>query len=204
MPKATPQLLFAAACLVIALSSWRFMVLPFGLVMEHMVHYLPDRAVAAFAHLIFGPIALAALPLQMNARLRAHRPGLHRVLGRIAALSMLIAGAAALAMLPGFTGSWFAAAGFAALGSLWIIFTLIAVQSARTKDFARHRAFMLRAAALTFGAVTLRIIMAPLMAAGWTVVQTYDVTAWGSWLPTLLAVEWWLARQSKRAPAGAL
>lgn len=203
MTRPMPRLIFATLCLLVALTSLRFLVAPFDLVMAHMAHYLPDRAVAAYAHMILGPVALAALPVQMNAGLRARRPALHRAVGRVAALSMIGAGAAALALLPRFQGSGFAAAGFATLGVLWIGFTLVAVQAARARNFARHRAFMLRAAALTFGAVTLRIYMAPLMAQGWTVVETYDVTAWGSWLPTLLAVEVWLAK-SKRPPEGGL
>lgn len=198
-----PRSLFAALCGLVALASLRFLVLPFELVMEHMVHYLPDRAAAAYVHMICGPLALAALPLQMSAGFRARRPGLHRVVGRVAAVSMIASGLAALALLPGFQGSTFAAAGFFTLAVLWIGFTVVAVQAARAGDIARHRAFMLRAAALTFGAVTLRIMMAPLMAQGWTVVETYDVTAWGSWLPVLLAVEWYLAKR-KRAPVGAL
>lgn len=201
MPRPMPRLIFAALCLLVALTSLRFLVAPIDLVMAHMAHYLPDRALAAYAHMVLGPVALAALPLQMHGGLRARRPALHRAVGRIAALAMVGSGVAALALLPGFQGSPFAATGFATLGVLWIAFTLIAVQAARARDLARHRAFMLRAAALTFGAVTLRIIMAPLMAQGWTVVETYDVTAWGSWVPTLLAVEWWLAKSKRAAVA---
>lgn len=198
------SLIFTASCLLIALASYRFLLVPFVLVFEHMAHYRLGFSLPLWGHLIFGPIALAALPVQVHAGLRARRPGLHRMVGRIAAASMLIGGVSALAMLPAFKGSTFATSGFATLGTLWIAFTLIAVQAARTRDFSRHRAFMLRASALTFGAVTLRIIMAPLMASGWTPTETYDITAWGCWVPLLMMVEFWLARQSKRAPAGAL
>ena len=198
------RIFFFISCLLVAMASLRFLVMPIGLVMQHMEHYLPRFAWPIYGHMIFGPIALALLPLQMTTRLRAAKPQLHRVLGRIAVVSMLISGASSLAMLPGFKGSDFAAAGFAAMGALWIAFTLLAVQAARARDIPRHRAFMLRAAALTFGAVTLRIIMAPLMATGWTVTETYDITAWGCWLPSLLIVEGWMLRQSKRAPVGAL
>jgi uncharacterized membrane protein len=199
-----PRYLFAVLCGLVALASLRVLLLPFDLVMAHMVHYLPDWAVAAYVHMICGPMALAVLPLQTSAGLRARRPGLHRAMGRVAAASMIASGVAALVLMLEFQGSGFAAAGFFTMAVLWIGFTVVAVQAARARDFARHRAFMLRAAALTFGAVTLRIIMAPLMAMGWTVVETYDVTAWGCWLPSLLLVEWWMLRQSKRAPVGAL
>ena len=40
--------------------------------------------------------------------------------------------------------------------------------------------------------------MAPLMVMGWTVAETYEVTAWGSWLLTLGVVE--TRRKLKKAP----
>jgi hypothetical protein len=40
--------------------------------------------------------------------------------------------------------------------------------------------------------------MAPLMAQGWSVVETYDVTAWASWVPNLILVELWLRRGTRR------
>ncbi len=64
-------------------------------------------------------------------------------------------------------------------------------------DFERHRWWMQRSLALTFAAVLLRVMMAPLIASGWTVAETYDVTAWGSWLVTLAALEWWQRRRVK-------
>ena len=65
---------------------------------------------------------------------------------------------------------------------------------ARAGDYDAHRRWMLRSRTLTFGAVTLRIIMGPLMAMGWTGAQTYDVTAWGAWVPSLILLEIWQSR----------
>ena len=89
--------------------------------------------------------------------------------------------------------------GFLLLAILWIVFTALGVAQAWQGNFAAHRAWMLRSVALTFAAVMLRIYMAPMVASGWTVVETYDVTAWASWVPNLLAVEWALRRRSAAA-----
>jgi hypothetical protein len=43
-------------------------------------------------------------------------------------------------------------------------------------------------------------ITPPLIAQGWSVVETYQITAWASWLPDLIAVEISLRAKSKRAP----
>lgn len=192
--------LFWLLCLAIAATSLRFLIAPMALVMDHMTHYLPDLPLPLYGHLLGGPLALALAPFQLWQGLRRARPRLHRALGYGYVGAVIVAGGGALAMLPMFLGSAVAAAGFATLGILWIGFTLRGVLLARGGNLAAHRRFMLRSAALTFAAVTLRLIMAPLMAQGWSVVETYQITAWGCWVPNLIAVEVYLRWKSKRAP----
>jgi uncharacterized membrane protein len=186
---------FAVLSVLVAVMALRALVMPIPLVMPAMAHYLPDMPVPVWGHVVFAPLALALAPVQLSARLRARRPRLHRVTGYVYAGSILIAAASSLALLPRFLGTGFAAAGFAALAVLWVAFTALGIQAARNGDFAAHRRFMIRSATLSFAAVTLRLIMAPLLAAGWTVPETYQITAWGSWVPMLLAVEVWLRRR---------
>lgn len=186
---------FAAACLLIALLSLRGLVAPLALVMPDMAHFLQDAPIALWGHIVFGPIALALAPFQINQRLRARRPRLHRALGYGSALAILIAAVSSLTFVSGSHASVFAKAGFAVLAVLWIGFTATGISFARNRDFTRHRLWMLRSVALTSAAVTLRLIMAPLLALGWTVPQTYDVTAWGAWLLNLALLELWLRRR---------
>lgn len=185
---------FTISSVLVAALSLRALYSPMALTMEHMVHYLADHRIALYAHVILGPLALLILPFQFNTRLRMYRPSLHRWLGRVYAVSILGAGLGSLALLPGFEGSIFAATGFAVLAIAWIGSTALAVMAARDGDFEDHRRWMIRSATLTFAAVTLRVIMAPLMAAGWTITETYDVTAWGSWVPFLIYMEWRMRR----------
>ena len=37
--------------------------------------------------------------------------------------------------------------------------------------------------------------MIPLIAAGWTVVETYNITAWAAWLPNLALASLWTRRR---------
>lgn len=190
---------FAIPSLIVALVSWRILVLPMDLVMPDMAAYARQVPLAVWGHVLFAPVALALAPLQLSAGLRARRPALHRWSGRLYALSILIAAVAALALLPGSIASTFARSGFGTLAVLWIATTALGIAAARRGDFARHRIWMTRSVALTFAAVTLRVIMAPLMASGWTVAETYEVTAWGSWLLSLGVLEVWRARRSVMA-----
>ena len=191
---------FWILCFSVAAVSLRFLVAPMAVVMDHMAHYLPDFPLPLYAHLVGAPLALVLAPFQLWQGLRRKRPRLHRALGYAYVSAVVFAGLGALALLPMFLGTRFAAAGFAALGVLWIGITLRGVALARGGQMQAHRRMMLRSVALSFAAVTLRLIMAPLLAQGWSVVETYQITAWGAWVPNLIAVEIYLRTAGKKAP----
>jgi uncharacterized membrane protein len=181
----------AVSSVLVALSTVRVVFAPLALVMPAMAHYLPEIPGPLFAHIIFGPLALALMPFQFWSGLRSKRPALHRGLGYGYVISVLIAALAALALLPRFLGTGFGALGFLLLALVWIGCTGQAVLAARKGDYAAHRLWMIRSAALTFGAVTLRLQLPVLFAAGYTLPTAYDLLAWDSWLPNLILVELW-------------
>lgn len=196
--------LFWFLALGVAVVSLRFLILPLAMVMPNMAHYQPVAPLALYAHILFGPLAMALAPFQLWGGLRRARPRLHRVLGYVCALSILLAGLGTLAFLPWFLGSLWAATGFALLALAWIAVTARAVWLARARRLAEHRDWMLRSVALTFAGVTLRLIMPVLIAQGWSVPETFDVTGWACWIPNLIVMEIWLRRKRRRAPEGAL
>ena len=187
-----PYYAFATACLLIAIVSLRGLMAPLALVMPGMAHFIHEAPIALWGHIVFAPIALALAPFQINQRLRALRPRLHRAMGYGYATASAIAAVSSLIFVAGSHASTFAKVGFAVLAVLWIGFTAIGISFARKRDFTRHRLWMLRSVALTAAAVTLRLMMAPLLVKGWTVPQTYDVTAWGAWPLNLALLEIWL------------
>lgn len=190
---------FWALSILIALASWRGLVVPLGIAMDHMAHYLTLAPLALWGHLIFGPMALMLAPFQMWQDLRSRRPRLHRMLGYGYGLSVMLAAIASLALLPHFMGQLSAAGGFALLAFAWLGTTALGISAARNRAFGAHRRWMIRSVTLTFAAVTLRLIMAPLMIAGWSVTDTYLITAWASWIPSLVLVELWMRRKPRVA-----
>lgn len=189
---------FALTSLLVALSSLRLFAGPVEVVMPVMAQYLPVLPLPIWLHVLGGSVALALVPFQLWRGLRRRAGRLHRAMGYAYVLAILLAAPASLIMLTRFQGSRLALTGFAALGVLWFAFTLLGMRAARRRDLAAHHAWMLRSVALTFGAVTLRLMMFGLMAgAGMPLLQTYDITAWACWLPNLVAVEWWLRRQPR-------
>ena len=166
-------------------------------VAPHLAHYVSSHDLPLFAHMIFGPLALFLAPFQFWRRLRNRAPLVHRVLGYIYVAAVTIAGIGALLLLPRFAGSAGAATGFAILSVAWVGTTAWAVLQARAGHTEIHRIWMTRSAALTFAAVTLRLMMLPLIGAGMTITETYDITAWASWLLPLVVVELWRRRKAR-------
>jgi uncharacterized membrane protein len=147
---------------------------------------------AAF-HVLGGGIALTIGALQFNASLRAHRPALHRWLGRVYLIAVLIGASGGLALAPYADGGLVARCGFGLLAVLWLISGSAAYRAIRRGDVSHHRQWMMRNFALTFAAVTLRIYMGLLIGGfGFDFAAAYATVAWISWVPNLLLVEWWL------------
>lgn len=185
---------FAFFCLSVALVSTRVFFLPLEIVMPNMLGYVTSMPVGLWGHLVFAPLAMLLAPVQLSARLRARWPLVHRASGYVSAIAILLGGLSSLGLAATFEGSHWARVGFVLLALLWMGFTAIGIRFAIGGDYARHRAWMLRGVAMTFAAVTLRLIMPVLIASGWSVLETYDVTAWASWVINLAVVEWWLRR----------
>ncbi len=187
-------------CVLVGLISLRAVVLPVAQAMPNMAHYASTLPLALWGHILLGPLALLLVPVQLSTRLRAARPRLHRWLGRTYALCVLGGGLSAVALATRIEASAFAAIGFACLGLVWVGCTAMGVQAALTRRFDAHRRWMLRSAALAFAAVTLRIMMPVLIAGGgMTIAESYQVTAWGCWVPNLIVIELWLRRGAVRA-----
>lgn len=195
------RVLFWSTSVLVALVSLRILVIDVETGFAQMLHHLPDRGLAFWAHVLGGAIALGLMPFQFQAGLRARRPIVHRSIGRVYVLAVAIGGVSGLVLSPYSQVNAVAAAGFALLSIAWLVTTSLALRAVLTGQIAAHQRWMLRSAALTFAAVTLRIWLPGSLAAGMPFETAYPIVAWACWLPNLAAVEWYLARS--RAPARA-
>ncbi|WP_136439211.1 DUF2306 domain-containing protein [Pacificoceanicola onchidii] len=186
--------LFWGLSLLVALVSWRFLVLGVEAGMPHMAHFLDGQALALYAHIGLAPVALALMPFQFSTRFRMRRPALHRWMGRVYALAIVLSGVAGLVLAAGTVFGPVAGWGFGILAVLWVGTTVQAVRLAMMKRIAEHRRWMIRSAALTFAAVTLRVYM-PFLGMGFGFETGYLIVAWLCWVPNLLIAEWVLLRE---------
>ncbi len=203
MTKRVPLLIAALLSVSIALVSYRFLLLGVNSqTFPSMGIHINTTRLAFLAHIVASPIALAVGAFQFMPGLRAKHPALHRTLGRIYGLAILIGGAAALIMAPNSNGGIVSVIGFGMLSVLWVGATFQAIRHAIARRLALHRIWMIRSFALTFAAVTLRLELQPLMQwGGLEYNEAIQVTAWLCWVPNLIFVEWWTKASSMPARA---
>lgn len=178
----------------VALTSFRFVFLGLDLAFPDMLGHLNQRRLFFILHISAASIALALGPLQFLPKFRAKNLGLHRWLGRIYAVSILVAGGAGLVIALWSEGGIVASTGFGLLAILWVGITGTAVRLAMVRKIADHRRWMIRSFALTFAAVTLRLYLLGFIGAGFSYTEASIYLAWLCWVPNLMAAEWFLRR----------
>lgn len=161
-------------------------------------------------HFVSATLFALIVPLQAWGSLRARRRGLHRALGRVGAASgavMAVSGLATVYTAPGrpvseviFMTSIFA---------VFAVFLALGVREAMARNIAEHRAWMARMIATGLGAVTQRLVFAPLAAAigidgRETFWHVFISAAWIAWALNMAIAEVWLRgpqRKARPAPA---
>lgn len=192
---------FLAAFLsvVVALVSYRFLAQGLAPAFPSMFPHIESSRLAFLIHISASPVALALGAFQFLPGLRIRRPAFHRWSGRLYGVAILLGGIGALGMLPNVNGGAVSQVGFGLLAFAWIGTTVNAVRLAMARRLDEHQQWMVRSFALTFAAVTLRLELAPIMAAGMDYVDAIRILAWLAWVPNLLVAEFWLWHRRTQA-----
>lgn len=154
--------------------------------------------VGLYTHVFASVVALVLGPLQFSARLRRRHLELHRRLGSVALLAVLVGGLAGLYMAQFAYGGLPSRLGFASLALLWLTTAVMGIVTIARGDIAGHRRWLVRNFALTLAAVTLRLYIPLSFVAGIDFARAYPVIAWLCWVPNLVIAEWWFVRQGRR------
>lgn len=161
-----------------------------------------SHSMAIHIHIFASLLALLLGPLQFSRKLRSSRPFVHRWMGRIyLGVAVALGGAAGLYMSYYAFGGLVAKAGFAGLAVAWLYTGLRAFTAVRSGDFASHERWMMRNYALTFGAVTLRLLLPPVFIFELPFAASYAAISWLCWVPNLLVAEWVWKTASKSSVA---
>jgi uncharacterized membrane protein len=131
-----------------------------------------------YSHVFLAALALLIGPTQFSKRLRAKQISLHRWLGRIYLLSVLLGGMVGLFISVDAFGGASTKLGFASLAIAWLYTGYRAYAAIRSGDVQSHRRWMIRNFSLTFAGVTLRIFIFVAMALGFSFEVAYPVMIW--------------------------
>lgn len=155
-----------------------------------LVHH-PIWRTAFYIHIFGGMLAIVLGPFQFVKYIRRKNLNLHRVLGKVYVVAVLIIAApTGLYMAFYANGGISASIGFILMSILWFYTTYMAVNNIRKKQVNEHIKWMVRSYAMTFAAVTLRLWVPFLsLTINMEHLKVIIITAWISWLFNLIAAE---------------
>lgn len=189
LARGSAKTLFTVLCVAVAAYAFTYL---------YRAYRIGDPFAAQFAisgwdvpaHFFAAGLALLLAPLQLNASVRRRVPRLHRLGGGLYAAAILIGAVSGLSLSTHAQGGVASGSGFALLSLVWPAVTGCGIRHAMTGDTARHRRWMCRSVALTFSAVTLRLMLG--IGAGalqLPFLPVYVAAAWLSWPINLVVCE---------------
>jgi uncharacterized membrane protein len=152
---------------------------------------------AFYTHISFGGIALLTGVFQFSEKLRK-RVVLHRTLGKIYLISILLGGVAGFILSLFAEGGIIAKVGFNLLAIIWLLTSWLAYSSIRNRDVEAHRRWMIRSYAACCAAISLRLILPfELAALHMDFITAYQIVAWACWVPNMLLAEMYIRSQKQ-------
>lgn len=169
----------------------------FGLLLGKSKEVLASNLwnVAFYGHISFGGLALLSGWSQFSKKLRSKRLNLHRNLGKIYVVSVLISGLCGVYLGFFATGGIVSSLGFISLGIIWLFTTGMAYFAVKRKDMSLHQGMMVYSYAACFAAVTLRIWLPLLTLTLGEFLLAYKIVAWLCWVPNILFAHLWVRRK---------
>ena len=161
-----------------------------GLVrLPYEMFLLAERVPLLFRlHMAASALALLLLPLVIALR---QTPHLHRALGRLLGIFVVIGGLTALPVAVLSSSGEMARAGFFVQGLVWLALFWRGWRAIRGRDRRRHAQAMLAMTAVTTGAVWFRVITGTAILTGLPFEAAYAFAAWAGWLIPLTLVVYW-------------
>ena len=194
-PLAVSGLYFLGGLLAVMIATYgiAFPVLLQGMEDEFHLRYLNMSLVLVYLHVVGAGVALLISPFQFLLYRRNRK--LHRYLGRVYVLAIIAGSIGGYYMAWHAFGGMISTLGLGTLATLWWSFTLLAVFHARAGNIPAHRRWMIRSFALTYAAVTLRL-MSPILSVYLDEVTQSQVVYWLSWTVNLGLAQWWIGTRA--------
>jgi len=139
-----------------------------------------------YTHISLGGIALLVGWSQFSEKFRKRNIRLHRIIGKIYVMSVLVSALTGIYIGYFATGGIISAIGFISLGIIWFYTTLKAFLEIKKGRVEQHRKMMIYSYAACFAAVTLRLMLPLLVFIFNDFITACQMVAWLCWIPNLL------------------
>ncbi|MFT4577044.1 MAG: putative membrane protein [Polaribacter sp.] len=152
--------------------------------------------VAFYTHISLGGFSLLIGWSLFLKKFRAKKLHLHRLIGKIYVIAVLLSSVTGLVAAYYATGGVFAKLGFAGMSIAWFVCTYIPYKAIRNKNIQKHERWMIRSYAVTFTGVTFRLWMPFLLIAfQLDFLEAYPIAAWASWIANLVVAQWLIRKR---------
>ncbi|MFK7772493.1 MAG: DUF2306 domain-containing protein [Saprospiraceae bacterium] len=149
-----------------------------------------------YTHISLGGIALLVGWSQFSEKFRKKNIRLHRIIGKIYVVSVLVSALCGIYIGYFATGGIIPAVGFISLGIIWFYTTLKAFLEIKNGRVWEHEKMMVYSYAACFAAVTLRIYLPLLIMIFNDFITAYQMVAWLCWVPNLLVAHFIILKKN--------
>lgn len=152
--------------------------------------------ISFWIHVFTSMLPLLAGFTQFSAWILRRQSKLHRTMGKVYVFSVIfVTGPASLVMAFYANGGLTSRTAFVTLALLWLFTTAMGWKMAMSRDWKRHREWMIRSYALTLSAITLRVWKYLIVFAFEPPpMDVYRIVAWLGFIPNIIFAEWWIRR----------
>ena len=200
MIKKLGYIIFVGLCIIIGLYPLLYFIIEekIGILNSKSEMLLHDGLwnIGFYVHITLGGLALLIGWTQFNEKLREKNLELHRNLGKIYLVSVLLSGFSALYIASFATGGIVATLGFSCLAIIWLYSTTRAYLEIKNRSIRKHQKFMTYSYAACFAAVSLRIWLPILTAIFEDPLTAYKIVAWLCWIPNIIVAYFIIRRQN--------
>jgi len=194
---------FAGLSILVGLYPLLYFILDrhFALLSTKTKELLADNLwnVAFYTHIILGGIALCIGWIQFSTKFRKEKMDLHRKIGKLYILCVLMSGTSGIYIAQFATGGITNIIAFTLSAVIWLGTTYLAYSNIKIGKIKRHQEFMIYSYAICFSAVTLRFWLPILVMTMGDFFAAYKIVGWLSWVPNLIVAYFIIRNQNTRA-----
>ena len=194
--------IFGGSCILIGLYPIIYFLIDrhFGLLSNKTQELLGSQLwnTAFYGHITLGGIALLIGWTQFSSKLRKTRINLHRTIGKIYIIAVLVSSTCGIYIAQFATGGVSNIIGFSLSGLIWLSTTFLAYKAIRNGKVEQHQNYMIYSYAVCFSAVTLRIWLPIFTIITGEFIAAYLIVGWLSWVPNLFVAYYIIHRKKQR------